>query len=161
MKGYHSVPVLHQTMQMSCWYTAYQMVVAYYRRIGRGGRLVDPYENPETYERCRQNQGGYVGTELDRVARMLGFHTLYLCFSETGMANILTNGPAIYTGVWMNQNASHAVVLIGMYDNWIYVNDPWFGQQRVDYNWFISNVLNESAYFPLIVAPQAGMLSTW
>jgi hypothetical protein len=39
------VPIMLQPQTWACWYTSMQMVVRYYRKLGKGFGLTDPSED--------------------------------------------------------------------------------------------------------------------
>ena len=149
----HNVPVLIQPQTWACWYTSFQMVVSYYRRQGRRGGLTDPSENSNTKAIYDANQG--IGAadseERERVARSLGFDVLYASLNPEGMWSLLHDGPVIYAGAWPGVSYGHWVVITGISENTIYINNPASGQQSYDYNSFVGQTLLQTAERPLII----------
>ena len=147
---YHAVPIMRQPQTWSCWYTSLQMVVKYWRDRGRGHGLVDPSEDAETVALYNSN-GGIV--ERERIARKLGFTVLYASLSNEGMWDLLKKGPIIYAGAWPGQLSGHWVVIVGLTDNRLAINNPAAGMQTWDYDFFMSQFLIQTAERPLIYAP--------
>jgi hypothetical protein len=144
---YHNVPVMRQPQTWACWYTSLQMVVKYYRDKGWGGGLIDPSEDPETQALYESNQGI---RERERIARKLGFSVLYASLSNEGMWDLLKSGPLIYAGAWPGQLSGHWVVIVGISDNNLSINNPARGMQTWDFEFFMSQFLIQTAERPLI-----------
>lgn len=152
---YHPVPIMIQPQSWACWYTSFQMVVAYERGRGRGERLLDPSEVGWVQAIYDRNEGiGTVPDERERVAQALGFHVLYASLTADGMWELLRDVPLIYAGRWPNQRSGHWVVPVGISGDTIVINDPAEGQTTHDYNWFAGEVLLQSAERPLIHPPR-------
>jgi hypothetical protein len=152
---YHNVPVMVQPMDWACWYTAYQMIVAYMRSINRGGDLKDPSEVAWVQAIFNANRG--LGTddpeERGRVAAALNFATVYATLTSDGLADLLQAAPIMYDGRWVGGNSGHAVVLAGMSgEDMIYV-DPATGVSRMNWNRFVSRELEPTRSRPLAHPP--------
>jgi ABC-type bacteriocin/lantibiotic exporter with double-glycine peptidase domain len=152
---YLNVPIMKQPQSWACWYTSLQMVVSYYRQQGRGGGLKDPSEDPETQAIYAANKGIGAGspTERERIARKLGFTVGYLSMSNEGMWEQLQDGPVIYAGRWPGQMSGHWVVIVGISDTTLTINNPAVGMQNWDYNYFTGQYLLQTADRPLVYAP--------
>lgn len=144
---YHHVPIMIQPQTWSCWYTSLQMVVKYYRDRGMGFGLIDPSEDAETQALYTANTGI---TERERIARKLGFSVLYASLTNEGMWEMLRAGPVIYAGAWPGQLSGHWVVIVGISDDRLAINNPAVGLQNWDYNFFMSQYLLQTAERPLI-----------
>ncbi|MCC6342628.1 MAG: hypothetical protein IT166_10530 [Bryobacterales bacterium] len=147
---YHAVPVMKQPQTWSCWYTSLQMVVKYWRDRGQGGGLIDPSEDPETQKLYTDNKGI---VDRERIARKLGFTVLYASLTNEGMWDLLHDGPVIYAGAWPGQLSGHWVVIVGISDDQLAINNPASGMQTWNYNYFMSQYLIQTAERPLIYAP--------
>ncbi len=115
-----------------------------------GAGLIDPSEDTETEELYRSNTGI---TERERIARKLGFTVLYASLSDEGMWDMLKKGPLIYAGAWPGQLSGHWVVIVGISDNNLTINNPAAGMQTWNYDFFMSQYLIQTAERPLIHAP--------
>lgn len=144
----HNVPIWGQPMENACWYTSYQMVVAYERSRGRGQGLSDPSEVPYVHKIYTDNNG-MEPKERPKVAGMLGFVCDYTSMSVEGMLNLLSYGPIIYGGQWATGGA-HVVVLVGLSENTLAYNDPLIGREFRDYGTFLSQHLYQKGYQALI-----------
>jgi ABC-type bacteriocin/lantibiotic exporter with double-glycine peptidase domain len=130
------------------------MVVAYYRRRGLGSTLKDPSEDAETRAIYTANQGiGQTPNDRERIARKLGFTVSYSSLTAEGMWGLLLNGPVIYAGRWPGQLSGHWVVIVGISDTLLAINNPAVGQENWDYNYFMGQYLLQTAERPLIYAP--------
>jgi hypothetical protein len=148
---FHRVPVITQPPGSNvCWYVSLQMVVQYYRNQSRGMGLIDPSEDTETQQMFNNNQGI---VDRERIARKLGFSVLYQSLTDEGMWDLLHNGPVIYAGAWPGQLSGHWVVIVGISDQELAINDPLSGLRTWDYNFFMSQVLLQTAERPLVYAP--------
>ncbi len=124
----HAVPAMIQPQTWACWYTSFQMVVAYGRRRGRGLGLIDPPEHSRTQALFAANQGiGATSTEREEIARLLGFHILYACLTEEGLWEIMQRSPVICAGRWPGQASGHWVVIKGISLDTIAINNPAVG----------------------------------
>ena len=82
----HNVPVMKQPQTQACWYTSFQMVVAYQRRRNRGGELKDPSEVKWIKDIYAANNGiGATIDEREEVVRALGFRVLNASMSAEGI----------------------------------------------------------------------------
>jgi Papain-like cysteine protease AvrRpt2 len=144
------VPVMIQPQTWSCWYTSLQMVVKYWRDRGLGQGLIDPSEDAETRALYNSNTGI---SERERIARKLGFTVLYASLTEEGMWDLLKKGPVIYAGAWPGQLSGHWVVIVGISDTQLVINNPAVGMQTWDYDYFMSKYLLQTAERPLVYAP--------
>lgn len=147
---YHHVPIMRQPQTWSCWYTSLQMVVKYWRDRGLGQGLVDPSEDAETVALYNTNTGIH---ERERIARKLGFTVLYASLSDEGMWDLLHKGPVIYAGAWPGQLSGHWIVIVGISDQTLAINNPASGMQTWDYDFFMSKYLIQTAERPLVYAP--------
>jgi hypothetical protein len=147
---YHNVPAMRQPQSWACWYTSLQMVVKYYRDKGQGAGLIDPSEDSETVALYNANKGI---TDRERIARKLGFTVLYASLSNEGMWDMIKSGPLIYAGAWPGVLSGHWVVIVGISDNNLTINNPAAGMQTWDYDFFMSKYLLQTAERPLIYAP--------
>jgi ABC-type bacteriocin/lantibiotic exporter with double-glycine peptidase domain len=153
---YHNVPIMRQPQSWACWYTSLQMVVAYYRKHHKGNDLVDPSENPETQSIYTANQGIGAGgaNERERIARQLGFTAGYLSFTNEGMWDQLRYGPVIYAGRWPGLTSGHWVVIVGISQTTLAINNPAAGLQNWDYNFFMGKYLLQTQERPLVYVPK-------
>jgi hypothetical protein len=146
-----------QPQTWSCWYTSLQMVVRFYRNRGDHPDLIDPSEDAETKAIYDANQGIGGGpdaaTERERIARKLNFDVLYASLSNEGMWQMLQYGLLIYAGQWPGQTSGHWVVIVGVSENTLAINNPAVGLQSWDYNFFMSQYLLQTAERPLVYAP--------
>lgn len=150
----HSVPVIIQPQSWSCWYTSLQMVVRYNRGRGQGAKLKDPSEDPETQQLYLSNTGiGGTANERERIANKLGFAALYMCLSNEGMCRMLSRGPVIYAGRWPGLTTGHWVVIVGISQNTLAINNPLSGLVTWDYDEFMGRYLVQTADRPLIYVP--------
>lgn len=153
----HPVPVMIQPQTWSCWYTSLQMVVRYYRGRGLGAKLKDPSEDQETQQLYLSNTGigGGVNrsSERERIANKLGFAALYASLTEQGMWEMLLKGPVIYAGRWPGLSSGHWVVITGISENRLAINNPASGQTIWDYSEFMGRYLLQTAERPLIYVP--------
>ncbi len=139
----HRVQPMQQPQSWACWYTSYQMVVAYYRSNGNTKHVIDPSEHPYAQALFLLNIGiGNVPDEREKVAKMLGFSTLFASLNTDGLENLLLSGPVIYSGRWPNTSSGHVVVLVGLEDNILYYNNPATGTMvQTDYYQFAGTYL--------------------
>jgi ABC-type bacteriocin/lantibiotic exporter with double-glycine peptidase domain len=149
---FHNVAGMCQPQSWACWYTSLQMVVGHYRQLNRPGiRLIDPSEDPETSRIYGRNEGiGATPGERERIARKLGFTVGYISLTADGMWALLRNGPVIYAGRWPGQLSGHWVVITGISQETITVNDPAAGPLTWNYNEFAGRYLLQTAERPLI-----------
>jgi ABC-type bacteriocin/lantibiotic exporter with double-glycine peptidase domain len=149
---YHNVPIMRQPQTWACWYTSLQMVVSYYRSNGRGQGLTDPSENPVTQAIFNANKGiGSTPSQREQIARLLGFSALYQSMSNEGMWELLRDGPVIYAGQWPGHLSGHWVVIVGVSENELTINNPAAGLQTWGYDFFMGRYLLQTAERPLIV----------
>lgn len=146
---YHNVPVLRQPKPKACWYTAMQMVTRYCRSTGKSLTLKDPAEDP-VLKGWYILDAGLPFADSERHAKRLG----YSCSAQTpdleGLNKLLLKSPVLYAGEWTTpagtQNtAGHWVVITGMSEKRISVNDPMYGRQFFDWEEFAGGdlVLNK------------------
>jgi ABC-type bacteriocin/lantibiotic exporter with double-glycine peptidase domain len=148
---YHNVPVMRQPQTWSCWYTSLQMVVAYQRGRGQGAGLTDPSENVWTKSLYDANLGvGSTPDERQKVADVLGFQTLYASVTAEGIWEIMRDVPIVYAGRWAGRSFGHWVVMVGISQTSLAINNPATGLETVDYNHFVGQVLQQTAERPLI-----------
>ena len=148
---YHNVPIMRQPQTWACWYTSLQMVVKYQRDQGRGADLVDPSENTWTKSIYDANQGiGSTPDEREKVARVLGFRTLFASVNADGIWEILRDVPIVYAGRWAGRSFGHWVVMVGISGTTLAINNPAAEMETVDYNYFVGQVLEQTAERPLI-----------
>jgi ABC-type bacteriocin/lantibiotic exporter with double-glycine peptidase domain len=147
---YHQVPIMIQPQTWACWYTSLQMVVRYYRQKGRGKGLIDPSEDSETQALYTSNTGI---SDRERIARKLGFTVGYFSLNNEGMWGLLNDGPVIYAGRWPTHLSGHWVVIVGISENTLEINNPAVGLQSWDYNYFMGRYLLQTAERPLVYAP--------
>ena len=151
---FHNVPVMRQPQSWACWYTSFQMVVTYERRRGRGTGLKDPSEVPWIKAIYDANNGiGATPDEREKVARALGFQVLFASMSADGIWDILRNVPIIYAGRWPGRSFGHFVVLVGISETRLAINNPATGMETCDYNWFAGQMLLQTEERPLIYPP--------
>ncbi|HQR07601.1 MAG TPA: papain-like cysteine protease family protein [Gemmatales bacterium] len=152
----HNVPILIQKQTWSCWYTSLQMVVKYYRNQGKGG-LKDPSEVKETQDLYVNNVGIGGGfdpaTERERIAKKLGFTSLYMSLTNEGMWQLIKKGPVIYAGQWPGLSSGHWVVIVGVSSGKLAINNPAIGRQTWGYDQFMGKYLLQTAERPLIYVP--------
>jgi ABC-type bacteriocin/lantibiotic exporter with double-glycine peptidase domain len=131
------------------------MVVAYYRQFGKGAGLIDPSEDPETQAIYTANQGigGGSADERERIARKLGFNVGYVSLTNEGMWELLGNGPVIYAGRWPGQLSGHWVVIVGISEATVAINNPAAGLETWDYNYFVGTYLLQTQERPLVYVP--------
>lgn len=147
---HHSVAGRSQAKESLCWYASLQMVVEYYRRLGRGHGVKDPSEDPETRQMYAEDKGV---SDRERIARKLGFSVRYESLTEPAIWEMLKQGPLIYAGAWPGQLSGHWVVINGISGGAVSVLDPWYGPRTFDYKDFVSKVLIQTAERPLIYVP--------
>lgn len=151
---FNDVPTMRQPQSWACWYTSFQMVVAYERGRGRALGLKDPSEVAWIKSIYDANQGiGATPNERERVAAALGFQTLFASMSADGIWEILRNVPTVYAGRWPGRSSGHFVVIVGISDNMIAINNPATGMETYDYNWFAGQMLLQTEERPLIYPP--------
>lgn len=154
---YHPVPVMIQPQSWACWYTSMQMVVRYYRSRNRGSRLRDPSEDQEVQTLYTNNigigQGPNPAIERERIANKLGFAAVYMSLTNEGMWQLLEKGPVIYAGRWPGLSSGHWVVIVGISDNTLAINDPGSGLVNWNYDRFMGEYLLQTASRPLIYVP--------
>ena len=120
-------------------------------RPGRGADLVDPSENTWTKSIYDANQGiGSTPDEREKVARVLGFRTLFASVNADGIWEILRDVPIVYAGRWAGRSFGHWVVMVGISGTTLAINNPAAGMETVDYNYFVGQVLEQTAERPLI-----------
>lgn len=130
------------------------MVVAYERGRGRGGSLKDPSESPWLQSVYEANQGiGSTPDERQRAAETLGFETLFASMSADGIWSLLRDVPIIYAGRWPGRSFGHWVVIVGISETRVAINNPASGMETYDYNHFVTHVLEQTAERPLIFPP--------
>jgi hypothetical protein len=147
---YNPVPIMIQPQTWSCWYTSLQMVVKYWRDRGMGQGLIDPSEDAETLALYNANTGI---SDRERIAKKLGFEVLYASLTNEGMWDMLKKGPVIYAGAWPGKLSGHWVVIVGITDTQLVINNPAVGMQTWDYDFFMSQYLLQTAERPLVYAP--------
>jgi hypothetical protein len=148
---YHNVPVMRQPQTWACWYTSLQMVVKYQRDHGRGAGLIDPSENAWTKSIYDANLGiGSTPAERQKVADVLGFRTLFASVSAEGIWEIMTDVPIVYAGRWAGRSFGHWVVMVGISQTTLAINNPASGMETVDYNYFVGQLLQQTEERPLI-----------
>lgn len=113
-------------------------------------RLIDPSEDAETVAIYNANSGI---SDRERIAKKLNFDVLYASLTDEGMWEMLKDGPLIYAGAWPGQLSGHWVVIVGISDQNLVINNPAVGMQNWDYNFFMSKYLLQTAERPLIYAP--------
>lgn len=153
---FHNVPVRTQVLEGACWYTAFEMVVAYERSRNRGQGLTDPGDNEYSRTLFLENKGlGANGpAERENVAADLGFVCDYMSATADGMLGLLALAPVIYAGRWAHKPSGHWVVLVGLSENTLVINDPWLTErQTMDYDQFMGRHLRQTAERPLIHPP--------
>ena len=149
---YHDVPVMIQPQTWACWYTSFQMVVRYFRKKAQRPYLIDPSENARARAIYDANHGIGSGSnnEREEVANALGFSAYYASVTAEGMWGLLNDAPVIYAGRWADQASGHWIVITGISDTEIYINNPATGGETYNYNWFVSNYLLQTGERPLI-----------
>ncbi len=148
---YHNVPVIIQPQTWACWYSSFQMVVSYFRRMGQRSYLIDPSENARAKAIYDANNGiGATATEREEIASALGFSAYYASVTNEGMWNLLNEAPVIYAGAWAGQASGHWIVIKGISDTEIIINNPLTGTETYDYNYFSTQYLLQTAERPLI-----------
>jgi ABC-type bacteriocin/lantibiotic exporter with double-glycine peptidase domain len=151
---FHNVPIKLQPQSWACWYTSFQMVVAYERGRGRGGALKDPSEVGWIKAIYDGNKGiGATSDEREMVAKALGFQVMFASMSADGIWDILQNVPIIYAGRWPGRSFGHFVVLVGISETKIAINNPATAMETYDYNWFAGQMLLQTEERPLIYPP--------
>ena len=149
---YHDVPIIIQPQTWACWYSSFQMVVQYFRRKGQRPYLIDPSENA-TSKAIYDANNGIGATDPDerkKVALALGFTVFYASVTNEGMWELLNDGPVIYAGAWAGQTSGHWIVIKGISDTEIIINNPLSGTETYDYNYFVSQYLLQTQERPLI-----------
>ena len=148
---YHDVPKLIQPKTSSCWYTSFQMVVTYFRRKSQRPYLIDPADNTWAKTLYESNNGlGATGTEREEMAAALGFSVFFASVTPEGMWDLLNTAPVIYAGHWAGQTGGHFIVIKGISDTELIINNPLTGEETYDYNFFMSQYLMQTAERPLI-----------
>jgi ABC-type bacteriocin/lantibiotic exporter with double-glycine peptidase domain len=152
---YHHVPIMRQPQTWACWYTSLQMVVAYYRKLHKHRSIKDPSEVPEIQSIYKANQGigGGGANERERIVRKLGFTAAYISLSNEGMWNQLRKGPVIYAGQWPGHTSGHWIVIVGISETTLAINNPAAGLQSWDYNFFVGKYLLQTQERPLVYVP--------
>ncbi len=152
---YHAVPAMIQPQTWACWYTSLQMVVKYYRGRSKGSKLIDPSEDTETQHIYEANQGigGGGPDERERIARKLGFTVGYVSLTNEGMWELLGSGPVIYAGKWPGKLSGHWIVIVGVSDKTLAINNPAVGLETWDYDFFMGKYLLQTAERPLVYVP--------
>ena len=123
-----NVPLVSQRMAMSCWYASACMV-AYYRAPGPRLGLPGAY---------RANIG-VMAQDFIRLAAAEGLRSLQApeFLTENQLETYLRNfGPIWCAGYW--DGVGHVVVLTGVQDGIVYINDPnpAVGQREESMAWF-------------------------
>jgi hypothetical protein len=148
---FHNVPTMWQPQSWACWYTSFQMVVAYERSRRRGAGLQDPLEVSWVKAIYDANKGiGATYDERGKVAKALGFQVLFASMSAEGISDILRLVPIIYAGRWPGRSYGHFVVLIGISESNLVINNPSTGMEFCGYNWFAGQMLLQTEARPLI-----------
>jgi hypothetical protein len=149
---YHDVPIIIQPQTWACWYSSFQMVVRYFRRLGQRSYLIDPSENAAAKAIYDANKG--IGStdpdERARIAVALGFTPYYASLTPEGMWNLLNDAPVIYAGAWPGQTSGHWIVVKGISDTELTINNPLIGTETYDYNYFMNQFLIQTQERPLI-----------
>jgi hypothetical protein len=101
-----------------------------------------------------QDEGiGRTPDEREQIARRLGFTAGYISLTAEGMWELLHDGPVIYAGRWPRLQSGHWVVIVGISETVLAINNPAVGLQTWDYNYFMGQYLLQTAERPLIYAP--------
>lgn len=151
----HPVPVMIQPQSWACWYTSFQMVKRYETSRQRGSQLKDPADVPWIKAIFDANHGiGTVLDEREKVALALGYELVFASLTAGALWNILRDVPVIYAGQWPGQPSGHYVVLTGISEDQLQINNPATGHECYSYEWFVGWVLQQTAERPLVHPPR-------
>jgi hypothetical protein len=130
MVGYFipDVPLIPQTNAMACWYASAQMLIAWRRnRTGtKESRHPDPSQVPSLAARCAANRGLKFAQNV-ALAQMLGLTPVPpVSPTPATIANWLASNGPLWFDCITNQatNDGHAVVITGVGDQVVIMNDP-------------------------------------
>lgn len=150
---YHNVPVLRQPKENSCWYTCMQMMTRYCRATGKSLTLKDPADDAVLKGYFIYDKG-LPFADSERFAKSLG----YSCAGESpdseGITNLLLHSPVLYAGEWkktgnITSAAGHWVIITGISEGRISLNDPMYGRQYFNWNEFAGGDLILNSDLPL------------
>lgn len=154
---YHNVPVLRQPKANACWFTCMQMVTRYCRAVGKSPSLIDPADDPVLNGWFKVDFGLSFSDSVRYLTR-----AGYACSPQSpdleGLNKLLLNTPVIYAGEWQKKEANavagHWVVITGMSDTKISINDPRYGRMMYEFESFFGGDLQLTAEQPLFYPKQ-------
>ena len=141
-----NVPLITQNQTNSCWYAAACMV-AYFRKPGPRKGLPNKWII----------NNGILTTEILKLAKSEGLNTIHTTnsnFTEKQLESFLKlKGPIWCAGKW--DNVGHVVVLTGIENGLVYLNDPNPAKKRrvETLDWFNEKIFkgqNGMMYMPLV-----------
>ena len=130
----YNVPLVPQCGTLTCWYAAAQMIVRWNRQHwqGRQGAGADIDSSAVTNHVCQANTYINLATPgaVATFARHANLRTTYLSVSADGLARLLTvYGPLWYGGRVRGyrgvNTGSHVIVITGINEDGVYINDPY------------------------------------
>jgi len=145
------VPLIPQDNNMACWYASAQMLIAWRRnRTGtKEARHPDPSEIPAFAARVAA-KGGLRFAQNVVLAKMLGLAAMPLVSpTPATVANwLFANGP-----LWLDclVPSGHVVVVTGITDTEVLVNDPWPPHVGARTSWSLQTF--NDVLLPLIAGP--------
>jgi hypothetical protein len=150
---YHNVPVLRQPKPKSCWFTAMQMVTRWARAVGKSPGLKDPADDP-VLKGLYMLDWGLPFADSERSAKRLGYNSYSQSPNLNGLHELLLYSPVLYAGEWTSQagdtnTAGHWVVITGLAESRISVNDPMYGRMFYEWSAFFGGDLQLTAEQPL------------
>lgn len=130
----HDVPLIPQQFDMACWYASAQMLITWRGERSRTceAEHPDPSNDDVLVERFKANNGLAVSDVTD-LAKRLGLQQVppMTPMLETIESWLRQFGPLWFAGLFPS---GHAVVITGVSDAGIAINDPWppkVGRRRV------------------------------
>jgi hypothetical protein len=130
----YSVPLVPQCGDVTCWYACMQMMVRFHRQRNPGSSSIgsDIDLQRTTEEVCGRNVDINLGVPgaIESVARMADFRIHRIRSSSAGIESLLSaHGPLFYAGLTAGyrgvSGGAHAVVIRGINNDVIFINDPW------------------------------------
>jgi len=147
------IPCYKQKKNYTCAVCCLKMVLEYYGK---------EYEEIELEKMCRTTERGTIAKNVVDTAKRIGFWAA-ICEGDLEFirACISSEMPVIvYLRTkylpWWEYDAIHAVVVIGIDENYIYLNESWTGSQvRCKISDFI-DAWNELFNLMILIKPQKG-----
>jgi len=150
---FHNIPSMQQKQESLCWYTSLQMLVSYYRMHQKGFNLKDPAEDPGMQRKYNAGDNtGVTRVEREQIAASLGLTSGYVSVNSKDFWELLFQGPVIYAGQSPGQLSGHWVLITGISESFITINNPTAGQQKWDFSLFASRYHLQTNEHPLIYA---------